>query len=120
VPPCTASPARAQPRQAAAPSHPIMTHARAGVFKPNPKYALTSTSPVSTVPRSVHVALRDPWWREAMLQEFNALQQNNTWSLVPRTPGARVLSGKWVWKIKTGSDGAFKRCKARWVVRGDR
>jgi hypothetical protein len=31
-----------------------------------------------------------------------------------------VLSGKWVWKIKTGPDGAFERCKARWVVRGDR
>ena len=80
----------------------MVTHARDGIFKPNPKYALTGTSPVSAVPQSVRVALRDPHWRDAMQQEFDALLRNKTWTLVPRPPDARVLSGKWVWKIKMG------------------
>ena len=98
----------------------MVTHGQAGIVKPNPKYALTGPSPVSAVPQSVRAALRDPHWRDAMQQEFDALIRNKTWTLVPRPPDARVLSGKWVWKIKTGSDGTFEHCKARWVVRGDR
>jgi histone deacetylase 1/2 len=98
----------------------MVTRARAGIFKPNPRYALTSTSPVTAVPQSVRAALRNTHWRTAMQQEFDALLRNKTWTLVPRPRDARVLSGKWVWKNKTGADGTFERCKARWVVRGDR
>jgi hypothetical protein len=51
-------------------------------FKPNPKYALTTTSTVSAVPQSVRVALKDPQWREAMQQEFDVLQRNKTYGLL--------------------------------------
>jgi histone deacetylase 1/2 len=98
--------------------HHMITRARAGVFKPNPKYALTA-SPVSAVPRSVRDALRDPNWKAAMQEEFNALLRNRTWTLVPRPPDARVISGKWVWKVKLAADGSLERYKARWVLRGD-
>jgi len=53
-----------------------------------------------------------------MQQEFDALQRNRTWTLVPRPPGAQIISGKWVFKHKLRSDGTLKRYKARWVVRG--
>ncbi|KAK1653747.1 hypothetical protein QYE76_071552 [Lolium multiflorum] len=41
--------------------------------------------------------------------------RNRTWSLVPR-PRANVITGKWVFKHKLGSDGTLERYKARWVV----
>jgi hypothetical protein len=53
-----------------------------------------------------------------MQAEFDALQANKTWSLVPRPPGARVITGKWVFKHKMNADGTLERYKARWVVRG--
>jgi hypothetical protein len=53
-----------------------------------------------------------------MRSEYDALIQNNTWSLVPRPPGANVVSGKWVFRLKYNSDGSLSRYKARWVVRG--
>jgi hypothetical protein len=53
-----------------------------------------------------------------MQLEFDALQANRTWSLVPRPPGANVISGKWVFKNKLQPDGSLERRKARWVVRG--
>lgn len=111
--PAAADPASTEPRQ-----HHMVTRARAGVFKPHPWYALTSSTPVSPIPTSVRTALRDPNWNDAMRQEFDALQHNRTWTLVPRPHDARVISGKWVFKHKTGSDGSLERYKARWVVRG--
>lgn len=54
-----------------------------------------------------------------MKDEFDALMRNRTWRLVPRPPGARVLTGKWVLKNKLNPDGTLERRKARWVVRGD-
>jgi histone deacetylase 1/2 len=84
----------------------MITCACDSVFRPNPKYALTTMSPVAVVPQSVRAALQDPQWRDAMQQEFDALQGNRTWTLVPRPLGARVISGKWVFKVKTSSDGS--------------
>ena len=53
-----------------------------------------------------------------MRDEFHALQQNNTWTLVPKPPGVNVVSGKWVFHHKFHSDGTLARYKARWVCRG--
>ena len=55
-----------------------------------------------------------------MQEEFDALQRNRTWTLVPRPPRANVITGKWVFRHKTRSDGSLERYKARWVVRGFR
>jgi hypothetical protein len=53
-----------------------------------------------------------------MLDEYNALMQNNTWCLVPRPAGVNLVSGKWVFRHKLNPDGSLARYKARWVVRG--
>jgi hypothetical protein len=97
----------------------MVTRARDGISKPNPKYAMTATTPtISPVPTSVRSALKDPHWLAAMQDEHNALLRNRTWTLVDRPPGARVISGKWVFKHKLNADGSLERYKARWVVKG--
>jgi hypothetical protein len=53
-----------------------------------------------------------------MQQEFDALQANHTWRLVPRPDRANIVTGKWVFKHKYNPDGSLDRYKARWVVRG--
>ncbi|KAK1606170.1 hypothetical protein QYE76_029843 [Lolium multiflorum] len=78
------------------------------------------TSPTVALPSSARAALRDPQWFAAMHDEFNALQQNQTWTLVPRPPHANIITGKWVFKHKFHPDGTLDRQKARWVVRGFR
>jgi len=97
----------------------MVTRAKDGIHKPNPRYALaSSTSAISPIPSSARAAPKDPHWHDAMEQEFDALQRNQTWRFVDRPPGANVVSGKWVFKHKLKPDGTLERYKARWVVRG--
>ncbi|CAN6342444.1 unnamed protein product [Urochloa humidicola] len=110
----------------------MVTRAKASIRCPNPKYAMaattatsttspsavTSTPPVSPIPTSARAALRDDNWKAAMQAEFDTLQHNRTWTLVDRPPGARIITGKWVFKHKIRPDGTLERYKARWVVRG--
>jgi hypothetical protein len=53
-----------------------------------------------------------------MCSEFDALQRNGTWSLVPLTPNLNVLSNKWVYKIKHRSDDSIELFKACLVANG--
>ncbi|CAI7925176.1 unnamed protein product [Closterium sp. NIES-54] len=59
-------------------------------------------------------------WREAMDKELKALQECNTWKVVPIgvARNKTVLTEKWVFHVKTKADGTIDKFKARWVVRG--
>ncbi|KAJ0575195.1 putative RNA-directed DNA polymerase [Helianthus annuus] len=54
----------------------------------------------------------------AMNNEFNALQENQTWELVPRPEGVPITRCMWLFRHKFKSDGALERYKARLVVNG--
>jgi hypothetical protein len=53
-----------------------------------------------------------------MDKELSALHKTYIWDLVPLPPGKSVVGCRWVYKIKTNSDGSIERYKARLVVKG--
>lgn len=61
-------------------------------------------------------ASKDPNWINAMQQEIQALQANNTWELTDLPPGKKAIGNKWVYKVKTKSDGSLDKFKARLVI----
>ncbi|GJR92956.1 ribonuclease H-like domain-containing protein [Tanacetum coccineum] len=97
--------------------HPLVTRAKAGIFKPLEcmNCHVTTTSPL---PRSHVHALQDPNWKEAMLDEYNALITNRTWVLVPRPANVNVVRLMWLFKHKFHADGSLSRYKARLVANG--
>ncbi|CAI7865490.1 unnamed protein product, partial [Closterium sp. NIES-54] len=59
-------------------------------------------------------------WREAMDAEIKALVSRDTWVLIDCAAirERRVLSGKWVYRVKNAADATIEHLKARWVIRG--
>ncbi len=53
-----------------------------------------------------------------MTEEFNALLENGTWTLVDPHPSMNIVGYKWVFRIKHNADGSIDRYKARLVAKG--
>ena len=53
-----------------------------------------------------------------MKEELDALTKNHTWDLVTLPPRQFVVGCKWIYKIKTCSDGFIERYKACLVAKG--
>lgn len=104
----------------------MITRSKAGIFKP--KALLSATrhplppSPLPSFlphePTSYKQALNTPEWNNAMIEEYKALCQQQTWSLVPLPPNKNLIGCKWVFRLKHHPDGSIARFKARLVAKG--
>lgn len=69
-------------------------------------------------PSYYHQVASHSHWREAMRAELQAMEDNDTWSIVALPPTHHSIGCKWVYKIKHRSDGSIERYKARLVAKG--
>lgn len=72
-------------------------------------------------PETLEEALTSPdaeKWKLSMDEELENLKRNETWDVVSRPKGRKVVKCKWVFKKKYDKDGQVERFKARLVARG--
>jgi hypothetical protein len=67
-------------------------------------------------PRSFVEAEKDAAWRATMKAEMDAVEKNRTWELADLPHGHRVITLKWVFKLKRDEVGAIIKHKARLVA----
>jgi len=97
------------------------TRLQSGIVKPKVytdgtvRYANMCTA---DEPNSVEEAMKSVKWKNAMQDEYDALQRNGTWTLVPPSRGMNLIDCRWVFKIKRRADGQIDRYKARLVAKG--
>ncbi|XP_070679109.1 uncharacterized mitochondrial protein AtMg00810-like [Malus domestica] len=59
-----------------------------------------------------------PKWQDSMTQELQALNDNQTWSVVDLPKGKKAVGSRWIYKIKFNSNGSIERHKAWLVAQG--
>jgi hypothetical protein len=69
-------------------------------------------------PYTFREASSDPLWQQVMKEELDALLKTGTWDLVDLPTGKSTIGYKWVYKIKTRSDGTVDCYKACLVAKG--
>jgi hypothetical protein len=81
-------------------------------------YVAMVTGITESEPSSYEEAATQHVWREAMVEEYASIMQNDVWEVVLRPDGKSVISFKWIYKIKYAADGSIEKYKARFVARG--
>ncbi|CAL9005508.1 unnamed protein product [Prunus brigantina] len=107
-------------------THPMITRSKHGIFKPKALTAtkhplppsLHSTALLPPTPTTYKQAAKHSVWVEAMKSELAALEQTNTWTLVPPSSNQNLVGSKWVFHTKFKPDGTVDKFKARLVAKG--
>ncbi|XP_051208652.1 uncharacterized mitochondrial protein AtMg00820-like [Lolium perenne] len=58
-----------------------------------------------------------PHWRTVMEQEYHALMQNETWTLVPPPRDVNIIDSRWVFEVKKHGDAKGFKQRMDWIVR---
>ncbi|VVA39357.1 PREDICTED: Retrovirus-related Pol poly from, partial [Prunus dulcis] len=102
-------------------SHPMQTRSKSGIIKSRHGFLAPKTtsgpSPFHE-PHTYYQAAKVSEWNHAMVDEFQALEKQHTWTLVPYQPFMNIVGCKWVFKLKKNTEGSISRHKARLVAKG--
>jgi len=83
-----------------------------------PEYVVNTLEEDLSSLKEVLSSLDDDLWKEAINDEMESLQSNETWHLTELPPGCQPIGCKWVLKKKLKPDGTIDKYKARLVAKG--
>lgn len=76
--------------------------------------SVTNDSPPTTYKQAIF----SHHWVNAMNNELDALELNNTWEITTLPEGKTAIGNKWLYKTKYKQDGSIDKYKARLVILG--
>ncbi|GMI70512.1 hypothetical protein HRI_000720500 [Hibiscus trionum] len=97
--------------------HPISRFVSYGNLSKSYNTFISNVDSVET-PKNIEEALKSAKWRQAVLEEIKALEDNGTWEISKLPTGKKTVGCKWIFTTKFKPDGSIDRYKARLVARG--
>lgn len=86
--------------------------------RPSPKsQAVVDEMAGIRIPTKVKEALKDPKWVTAIQVEMDALQENDTWSILSLPKRKKLMGCKWVFTIEHKPDRTIYSYKMRFVTK---
>lgn len=95
----------------------LMTTGLSMVFS-NKKKITFAEATSNTIPGTLFDANNCTTWLQATTDAYTALQQKNTWTLVPYQPSMNLVGCKWVFQINQNPDGSILKYKVKLVTKG--
>ena len=77
-----------------------------------------SSEHLNAKPSTFEEVVKKKEWKEAMMEEYQSIMENDVWEIVPRPEGKDIVTSKWVYKIKHAVDESINKYKERFVARG--
>ena len=81
-------------------------------------FVFVSTLSFVSTPKNTSEALSHLGWKQAMVDEMDALYSNGTWEIVALPLSKFPVGCHWVYTVKVGPNGQVDRLKAHLVVKG--
>uniref|UniRef100_A0AAV1VKE2 Polyprotein n=1 Tax=Peronospora matthiolae TaxID=2874970 RepID=A0AAV1VKE2_9STRA len=97
---------------------PSLEHVSAAAMDFEAAYIVDSVGETPTTFKSAMESSDSGKWKEACDSEFDSLQRNDTWEIVPLPKGRKAIGCQWVFRVKENQDGEVERFKARLVAKG--
>uniref|UniRef100_A0A2N9FCY2 Integrase catalytic domain-containing protein n=1 Tax=Fagus sylvatica TaxID=28930 RepID=A0A2N9FCY2_FAGSY len=114
----TSTPGNVSPPPSTSPTPQLSLRRSSRIIRPPDRLSLFSALDPLSIPRSYKQATESAKWIQAMKDEMDALEANETWDIVPLPTNQPVVGSKWVYSVKLKSDGSLDRYKARLVAQG--
>lgn len=75
-------------------------------------YSACSFALLAVDPLCYEEAAEQPEWKNAMIEEIQSIEKNQTWELVDLPEGKNVIGLKWIFKTKYNADGSVKKTQS--------
>ncbi len=92
----TSTPGNVSPPPSTSPTPQLSLRRSSRIIRPLDRLSLFSTLNPLSIPRSYKQAAESAKWIQAMQEEMDALEANETWGIVPLPTNQPMVGSKWV------------------------
>ena len=81
-------------------------------------YVLLMSNISDSEPSSYEEVVEQQVWKDAMIEEYHSILENDVWDIVPRPERKSIVTSRWLYNIKHAANGSVDKFKDIFVSQG--